>query len=132
MISPADDIARKLAALSVGTLGGAAKWSISINTEPLSPAEAITVYDTGGGEPDTDEQDLFNPTFQVRVRTPSFPEAYAKQEAIRDLLILSDPLVTTTSTFVGIAMSSDILSLGKDDGNRFILVANYRAIRKRN
>lgn len=129
MNSPAHDLALYLQAQGVGTFGGANAWSISVGREPVSPPEAVTLYDTGGAEPDTDELSDKLPTFQVRVRGPAFPAVYAKQEAIRDLLIMPEPIVTATSRFVGIQMSSDIIDIGRDDGDRFILVANYRARR---
>jgi len=129
MKSPAHDLALYLVTAGVGAFGGEAAWSVNVAVEPVSPPEAITLYDTGGGEPDTDELTDFLPTFQVRVRGPNYATAYSKQEAIRNLLILPEPIVVDSSQFVGIQMSSDIICIGRDESDRFLLVANYRARR---
>lgn len=142
-MSPAFLIAKYLAANGVGLFPnpggapiGAGPWEIAFSREPASPDMAVTIYDTGGSEPDTDALDLLNPTFQVRVRGPKtaqgYADAYAKQEVIRDLLILPAPVVQGTAHFIGIAMTSDILSIGRDDNDRHLLTANYRAIKLRN
>ncbi len=125
MNSPAHDIALYLVANGVGTLPYTSGWAVSLALEPANPDNAVTVYDTGGQGPDTDELDLKRPTFQVRVRSASYVTAYAKQQAIRDLLILTQPI----GDFVGIEMTSDILAIGRDESSRHLLTANYQAIR---
>lgn len=130
--SPAWDIAHYLDDQGVGTFGGTSSWSLNASREPVDPPDAVTLYDTGGGEPDTDEQDLLSPTFQVRVRSLDFQRAYDKQIEIRNLLILPGKITTEFSVFVLIAMTSDVIDAGHDDNNRFILTANYRTIRERN
>lgn len=127
MKSPADDLARYLATAGVGTFGGASAWCVGVAAEPATPPECVTLYDTPGGEPDTDELDSM-PRFQVRVRGPSFTACYDKQNAIRDLLLLPAAITTSESTYL-IQMSSDIETIGRDDSDNFLLVANYRARR---
>jgi hypothetical protein len=78
MKSPADDLAGFLESKGIGSRRATAGWNISVGTEPAAPTTAVTLYDTGGGAPDTGELDVFNPTVQVRVRGNSYPEAYAK------------------------------------------------------
>ncbi|MCW5678455.1 MAG: hypothetical protein KIT65_10975 [Xanthobacteraceae bacterium] len=137
-MSPAHLLALYLAQNGVGTFGGSAKWSISVSREPVDPPEAVTIYDTGGDGPDTDELDLLGPTIQVRVRGPNYAEAYAKQEEIRDLLILDQPVIVTPegatvpAEFIGIVMQSDILAIGRDENDRHLLTANYSATKVRN
>jgi hypothetical protein len=127
MKSPAHDLAGYLAANGIGTFPG----TIAVHVEPADPANVVTLYDTGGEEPDTDELDLMRPTFQVRVRNADPVACYAVQEAIRNLLMLPGRVVTADSVFVMIIPSSDIASLGNDDTNRFLTTLNYRAIRER-
>jgi len=140
MISPAHDIALYLAGQDVGTFAGTVGWTINVSREPMMPDDAITIYDTGGGEPDTDELDLMHPTFQVRVRArkrllngidTGYEEAYSKHEQIRDLLMLGSPLVTVNSIFILINLATEISAIGRDDNDRHLLVANYNAIRVR-
>lgn len=130
MESPANDVARYLAAQGIGTFAGTSDWGVYAHVEPESPNNCITVYDTGGSGPDTDEQDLGQPEFQVRVRCVEYSDGYAKQVAIRDLLILGGPITMASSTFVLVDMTSDVIPLGRDDSNRFLLTANYRTIRE--
>lgn len=130
MTPAAEDLARYLGTVGVGTFAGVTGWGIYANDEPTSPDNTITLYDTGGGEPDTEQLDLLRPTFQVRTRSKVYAEAYNKQEQVRDILT-GGRLDTTRSAFVLIAMQSDIFPLGKDDNMRFILTANYRTIRER-
>lgn len=128
--SPAHDIALLLESAGVGSLPWSGSgWSVGAHLEPDAPDNAVTVYDTGGLVPDTDELDMKRPSFQVRVRSLSYADAYAKQVQIRDILILSDPVQAATSVFVGIQMSSDILFIGRDEKNRHLLTANYQSIR---
>lgn len=132
MNSPADDIARLLAATLTpgGDIGGNLPFCINFAAEPDAPDDTITIYDTPGGEPDTDELDEYQIAFQVRIRCKVHAAGYAKHEAIRNLLILPVvPIVAASSKFLFITLTSDIGSLGRDDGNRHILVANYSARR---
>lgn len=129
MNSPAHDVALFLVASGVGTLPWTTGWAVSLALEPASPDDAVTVYDTGGQSQDTDELDMKRPTFQVRVRSASYADAYAKQQEIRDLLTETSPISGSTSDFVDIALTSEISAIGRDDSNRHVLTANYRAIR---
>jgi hypothetical protein len=127
MKSPAHDLAVYLAAQGLGTYPG----TISVHVEPADPPNVVTLYDTGGLQPDTDELDLMRPTFQVRVRNTDPVANYETQERIRNLLMLSGRIVTADSAFVMIIPSSDIASLGNDDTGRFLTTLNYTAIRER-
>lgn len=127
MKSPAHDLAIYLSMNGVGTFPG----TISMHVEPSTPDNVVTLYDTGGQEPDTDQLDLMRPTFQVRVRNLDPALGYAMQERIRDLLMLPGRIVTADSAFVMITPSSDIASLGRDETGRFLTTLNYSAIRER-
>jgi hypothetical protein len=142
MMPHQEDIARYLVAQGLGVLGGDADWGIHVNVEPAAPHRVITVYATdglGSDGPDTDELDILRVAFQVRTRSGRlgetgnvYSEAFAKQEAIRDKLILPNgPLVTANSTFHFISMTSDIVPIGRDENDRHLIVANYRANRER-
>lgn len=125
--SHAQDIADRLEEMGSGTIAATTGWAISVGREPLKPASAITVYDTGGGEPDTDEQDLLTPTFQIRVRAKSYQEAFDKQRSIRDHLIRM-AFSTAGGRYLSIKSISSILSLGQDEKNLHVLSANYEAL----
>lgn len=130
MNSAAQDVAIYLVAGGASPArGGNSAWSSHVAAEPAAPDSVVTVYDTGGQDPDTEQLDMERPTFQVRVRSASYDDAYQKQREIRDLLIYDAPIDMTTSRFIGISMTTDILSIGRDDLSRHVLVVNYAAIR---
>jgi hypothetical protein len=132
MSSTAFEVAKFLAASGAGTFAGATGWSINVSREPVNPPTAVTVYDTGGEGPDTDEQDLLVHNFQIRVRAPNYANAYAKHEEMRALLIGPDSIVMEGTRYVGVWVASDILAIGRDEGDRHLLTANYRAIKELN
>jgi hypothetical protein len=126
-------MAQFLEDLAVGTMGGALQWGIFVGSEPTDPAahaDAITLYDTGGDEPDTDEQDV-RPTFQVRVRASAYLAGISKIEQIRDALIDPATIVVGGVTYVGVEESSEIAHIGRDDSDRDLLVANFRTRKER-
>lgn len=127
MSSIAYVLARYLSSNGVGTYGGDTGWSVAVGREPVLPDDALTLYDTGGGEPDTDQLDIMLATTQVRTRCFDYVEGYAKQEEARDLLILPAPLITGGVHFLGVRMTSNITTLYRDDRDRNILVSNYEA-----
>lgn len=131
MKSPAHDLALYLSALGgIGTFASANGWAIALGSEPAAPDTTVTFYDASVGAVDTDELDLDRAAVQVRVRSRNYADAYARAEAVRDALILPTRLVTDESAFVGIFMSSGISSLGRDENDRFVLVATYDCIRE--
>ena len=119
MTSPAYTIARYLETEGFG------EWAndINVSLEPNEPVECITLYDTGGQDPDSDEQDVFNKTIQIRVRTLNYLETYTKLEQIRDLLINQ-----TIVGINGIWMQGDILYIGRDDNDRHLFTTNFRLL----
>lgn len=133
MNSPAHDVVLFLAAANVATFGGLAGWVINANGEPPSPDTAITVYDTGGLDADTDEMDVYQPNFMVRTRAKDQTEAYQKQVDIRRLLVppgdVNPELEMTTSWFTAIVMTTDVLSLGRDGNGNWVFTANFRSRR---
>lgn len=128
MNSPAHDLALALATQGVGVWAGDTGWGINAAVEPTSPDTAITLFDTGGFGLDTDDLSPELPTFQVRVRAGDFPAAYTKQDDIKKLLT-QNSIDCETSVFSLIVMTSNIISLGMDQNNRYVLVANYRSWR---
>lgn len=112
----------------IGAFAGDDSFAVYCAVEPAEPNDVVTVYDTGGPGPDTDELNLDNVTFQVRVRCETYSEGYHIHEIIRDMLLFNEP-VCETSSFAGVAMTTGILAIGRDENNRHLLTANYSAIR---
>jgi len=125
MQSPALSIAQYLAAQGFGVFAAESGWSIHVASEPEKPDTCITVYDTGGEEPDTDQLDR-RPTFQVRVRGPNYQDAYAKISSILDFLMHAPAVTLNGTRYAAFAPTSDVASIGKDDNNRHVLTVNFR------
>lgn len=131
MNSPAHDIVLYLHGLTLGQFPHTnGTWALNVAWESDKPDNIVTVYDTSGAGPDTDDLNPVWCDLQVRVRARTNPAAYTKHIEIRDALIKATfPIVAATSRFLGISMESDVLSLGPDENSRHVLVANYRALR---
>ena len=123
MRSPAHDIAVFLAGGGFGAIG----QELHISREPVSPDFVTTLYDTGGNDPVLVTENLRQPTLQIRVRGFDYAACYERQEDI--FLALSVDVTdfeTTDYRYVGCWLTSDIISIGRDDNDRHLLTANYR------
>lgn len=129
MTTPAYEIAQWLHSQLVGVFAGQSEdmWSLNVSQEPAQPSSSITVYDQGGPGADTDEMDNFKHVVLVRVRGLNYLEVYAKHIEIRDLFIANTPLQTANKYFVGVDLTGNISSIGRDDNDRHVLVATYEA-----
>lgn len=123
MTSPAHDIAQHLAANGFGAIG----QELHISREPVAPDSVTTLYDTGGAEPVLVDENLRQPTIQIRVRGYDYAACYARHEAILEHLAVDQTdFETTDYRYVGCWLTSDIISIGRDDDDRQRLTANYR------
>lgn len=138
-MSPAYEIARWLQTLGLGIWGGSGDWSLHVAREPDAPANVVTLYDTAGLAPLVrDGGEMRQPGLQVRVRAVDYLKGKERQEQIRDVLTLPEAASegTTiertigTGRYVTIDPVADILSLGRDENDRHIFVANYQLIRQ--
>lgn len=124
MNSPALDIATFLESESVET-------TIYVNEEPAAPNDCVTIYDTGGADPMVVD-DVYSPTIQVRVRNLDSQAAYAKQYQIRDILVVAQNQIINLTDYIAMWQQGDIISIGRDENNRYILTSNYRLMRSKN
>jgi len=124
MNSPAYDIAVFLEPLISEAV-------VFVNEEPASPNDCVTVYDTGGSDPMVVD-DVYSPTIQVRVRNLDSQAAYAKQYQIRDILVAAKNQIINSVDYVAMWQQGDIISIGRDENNRYILTSNYRLMRSKN
>lgn len=130
MSSVARDVAAFLQAEGIGTFAATTGWSINVSREPVSPDTCVTIYDTGGDDPDTDEMDE-RANFQVRVRGFDYEDCITKARAIRDALIVPGSVTMNGHTYAYVFMSSGISSIGRDDSDRHLIVASYKTVLER-
>lgn len=124
MNSPARDIANFLVFEAVETI-------CFVNEEPASPNDCVTIYDTGGADPMVVD-DIYSPTIQIRVRNLDSQSAYAKQYQIRDILVAEKNRIINSTDYIAMWLQGDIISIGRDENNRYILTSNYRLMRSKN
>jgi hypothetical protein len=138
-VTPALELARFLADNNLGPWGGATDFSVHVSREPASPDNVTTLYDTAGLAPlVVDGGDIRAPGVQVRVRCTDYEKGWKVQEDIRRLFLqpnaaeAGDPLERTIGAhrYLTITPVADILSIGRDDNDRHLLVANYQLIRQ--
>lgn len=125
MNPPAKDIADYLETVGLGIVG----TSIFAYGEPASPDDTITIYDTGGYDPIIPAL-LYSPTVQVRTRSMNYDTAWGKLLEVQNELLLPTTREIGGSRYIGIWMTGDANSLGRDDNNRWRIVANFRIQRQ--
>lgn len=121
--SPAMDIAALIRDSESG-------WTVYEGNEAPSPDNAVTVYDTGGGQANADGP-LYDPTIQVRVRSLSYATGYTKALAIRDLLMIRTARIIGSWHYTGFWLISDVAKIGRDDIDRELFTVNFRLMRER-
>ena len=128
-MNPAEGIKDLLVAAGVGTFGASSGWSIFIDAEPATPNTTVTIYNTGGRPPDPLYR-LDYPSAQIRVRGAAngYAEARSKIEACKDALLGLPSQVVNGDQWDGILPITDIISLGRDEKNRPLMVFNVSMI----
>jgi hypothetical protein len=132
-MTPAIELAQYLADNGVGARGGDAQWGIHVSREPAMPNDVITLYDTGGDPPPAISAELRSRSIQVRVRAVDYAAGMAKQQEIFELL--AQPSIEETATtierdigthrYIGVWLTGEIVAIGRDDNDRFLITANY-------
>lgn len=119
-----------LVADGVGVFGGGGTWSIYIGLEPPDPDQVITLYDTGGNDPNPRLLIDFQ-TFQVRVRglPGEYQETYVKMQDARDSLLALPSQTINTTLYDGVWQTGDVAFIGQGE-SRPIFTANFRVIRE--
>lgn len=123
--SPAQDVAERLQTLGHGTIGATTGWAIAVGREPDKPINCITIYDTGGEDLDTDEQDIGYPSIMVRTRSRDYLVGYNKQRDIQKVLATLGGFATASARYRSWKSTSSIAQADIDDANNAILTANY-------
>lgn len=130
-MSTAEAIAQHLADQGIATRGASTGWTLNVSLEPDMPPNAVTVYDTGGEEWDTDQLDITTNSVQVRVRAVSYIDACAKcNEIVRALKRAS--FVHADITYISIKQSGGLQHIGFDDHNRTLITTNFDCLIQEN
>ena len=116
-MSHADELATYIDALDIGLDKGT---NLFVGSEPNTPADCSTLYDTGGRAPyqDFDGSNwVYHPSVQIRVRNAAY---LTGDILIRDIRDGVKQIVHTTlsgTRYEGVFLASDVIHLGKIDTN---------------
>lgn len=107
---------------------GATGWRCFLGTEPSTPDQCVTIYETAGYAParafGSSSADVPRPSFQIRVRGSSNQDYATPRAKMTDIInALNKTDVTSTLTLVG--ANSAPIPLGLDSNNRHIFVYNF-------
>lgn len=129
-MSVAVRITALLEAQGFGTIAGtsASGWSLNTGEEPEKPSNTITVYDTGGPGPETDEMDFERRTVQIRIRAARRAQAVEQGEAVRAYLLTKPAKTSGDRVFVAFQVNQDLAEIGKDELNRPIFTLNLTTL----
>lgn len=126
------DMVDLLEAANVGSFGGpnaSGGWPIFIGSEPDSPNDCITLYDTPGGAPNP-KWLLDYPRFLARVRSKDYEQGFAKAEELKGALLGLPSQDIGDIRYVGIWVVADTHFLKADEKGRYIFVNTWRTIRE--
>lgn len=117
-------------------LAGIPTANITIGQEQESPNEVVTLFDTGGYPRKSSLEQGFvyeYPTVQVRVRSASYPAAFALIQAICTLLHNTGPVLTDAEDAnYWILQTLEPMLLDYDESNRPRFIANFNIQRTPN
>lgn len=131
-MSAAYDLIMHLVSEGFSTFGGSDDWSMHLAREPVSPDNVITLYDTGGPAPVNYSINLRQPTIQVRVRCHDYLMGLEKHE---DIYLILNAISTQNIgdwMVLGVHLTTDFLSVGRDSNDRHLITANYQIQRGQN
>lgn len=131
-MSYANDIATYLATVSALSL--TVGTNMFIGSEPVTPADCVTVYDSGAMAPDFDYDGntyLYYPRVQIRVRNASYLTGDTLINDIRDAVKNITHTTLGTTRYNGVFIDSGPAHLGVIDTNAGLAnvwTMNIRAI----
>ena len=131
MNSFSEDIKTKLVSDGEGVFGASSGWGIFISREPDAPNSTVVLYDTGGGGVDRllGNGELFNPNVQIRIRTTSYPTAYAKALSVLSSVKDMEDNSFDDIRYAEVTQITDIIVAPQDEKRRTIFTVTVNAKR---
>ncbi len=118
-----------LVTAGVGTFGATSGWAIFIGKQPTAPHTVVTVYNSGGTNPNPKFL-LDFPSLQVRVRGApgGYVAAQSKAVEVKDALLGLVSQDINGDRWDSVTMAGDITPLGYDQQNRPMFSLNFNLI----
>jgi hypothetical protein len=127
--SPADDLSDILETANL--IGGSTGWLTQVGEEPTNPDKVVTLYDTGGPEPNPKNlQDFVRVQIRIRGNPNDYLATFLKAQQIKDELLGRPKATINSVVYVGIWMANEILFLGYDESRRPRFTCNWRIVRE--
>jgi hypothetical protein len=127
--SPANDLADILETANL--VGGSTGWQVQVGEEPTTPDKVVTLYDTGGPEPNPKNlQDFLRVQIRIRGKPGEYISTFNKAQQIKDELLGRPKGVVNSVTYVGIWMNTETLFMGYDESRRPRFTSNWRIVRE--
>lgn len=101
-------------------------YALEVSREPDAPDLCITLYDTGGADPNPAIK-IDWPSLMIRVRgaAGAYAAAYAKAQAIKAALLGLPAQTINGVQYAGLWMRGDINPMGYDQSNRPSFTMNF-------
>ena len=131
MNSTSVDIKDMLEAIS--SLGLTLGTNLFIGSEPTTPDNCATIFDTFGGKPDLtlNDKGLENPAVQIRVRNNSYLSGWSVVQGIADTLHARAQEIWNGTLYSVIYISSGPAMLNLDENNRVRFIVNFNIQRRK-
>ncbi len=126
MADPAEGIKDLLVAAGVGTFAATTGWGIFIGREPGEIDSIITIYHTGGRDPNS-KWLLDFPSIQVKIRgdRAGYQAAHAKAIDVRDALLGLPGQDINGDRWDLVVALGGVNNLGFDEKNRPMFTVNF-------
>ena len=125
------DLKTLLVSAGLGTFGATSGWGIYISEQPDAPDTTITLWDTGGSDPNP-ALALDQPTVMIWVRGPikDYAAGYAKAMAVKNALLGIAAQTINSTPYGGATMRGDIAFLQYDEKSRPLFTLNFHLWRE--
>lgn len=127
---PSTSIKSLIVTANLGSATPSDAWGVYISSEPQeTPNECITIYDTGGRDPDP-KWLLDFPSVQVRIRgaKEGYAAGWTRARKIRDLILGAPAQVIESWRWESFLIAGDVNFLMYDQSRRPIFTINVRLI----
>lgn len=100
--------------------------------EPEEPNNCVTIFDTVGAPPDLtlDQQNLFHPSIQIRVRNTDYNTGWDLIQLLADTLHGRAQETWNGTLYSVIAISSGPAMLYWDENERVVFIVNFNMTRR--
>lgn len=121
-----DDIAAKLAAESVGTVG----TDIFIGVMPDTPDDCLVLNEYGGEAPDLIGTYVERPNCQVRVRNDEYTTGRAKCASVIEALHTLGDTTLSGTRYLWVQARQSPIYLGRDEKKRHEWSVNFAVVKE--